>query len=497
LRGIVKFILLLFLGCPLDATEIQFHLPVRLTGEERASQILKPEDFRLVINGADKDIRTVKRKQMSLALKPDLGREFVLSFKLYKYGAAVERELSNFVTEILDTSDSLYLLTPGQLYRMDVSTNKGSIQRRIRELLEKDCQMFRDEWISAESRLKSGLDGLIRVLDEDAQQGVEIYKQANIFLNSFPEEFSRYQNRFLVPDPKRYDQVLGQLAFSEGERWWIHFEQHQDPGLYEKIQRMIRGVNDHLSVLSYGHQSLAIAMKTNLTRLEKALSLPDAFPSKELVEVLAAHEVNFNVVFIRGDSIKESNAAQSPFMNVTALYGDVAEAAGGAAVNAGADEQDLAGIVNHVDEYYEMAFNWDGPAEDARLQVLVRGRPDDLRYAGNLTRAQVDARVRLFSREKVRIDDVSVSAGRLHFVVKAFERRKENDFGLLKIRVLLLDDGNQSVYREENTMRATKENVSISLPFPEGLKGAFRLTITACDLIANRLTAEERQIDLE
>jgi hypothetical protein len=237
-------------------------------------------------------------------------------------------------------------------------------------------------------------------------------------------------------------------------------------------------------------------MKTNLTRLEKALILPDSFPSAELVEVLAANEVNYNVVFIRGDSVKESNFAQAPFMNLEALYGEVAKAAGGAAVNAGTDEQALTKIVNHVDEYYELAFDWDGRIEDTRLQVLVKGKADDLQYAGHLTQAQVDSRVQFFSREKVRIDDVSVSAGRLSFIVNAFERKKEDDFGLLRIRVLLLDDGNQSVYQQENTLRATKEKVSISFPFPEGLKGTFQLSITACDLIANRLAAEERQIDL-
>jgi hypothetical protein len=496
MNGIFSLILITFLGCWLDASEIRFHLPVRLTGEAQADQALKPEDFRLVVNGADKNIQAVKRKQKSLAIKPDLGREFILSFKLSKYGSAVERELAYFVTEILDTSDSLYLLTPGQLYRLNVSANKGSIQREIRELLEKDCPIFRDEWTSAEARLKSYLEGLKTVLDGDPQ-GVDIYKQTSLFLNVFPEEFSRYQNRFLVPDPKRYEHVLSQLGFGEGERWWVHFEQHQDPKLYQKIQGIIKAIDDHIYLLSTGHQALAIAMKASLTRLEETLTLPNSFPSAELVEVLAANETNYNVVFIRGDSIRETNLALAPFVNLVALYGEVAKAAGGMAVSAGTDERALTKIVNHVEEYCELAFDWDGRIEDARIQVLVKGQADDLRYAEHLTQAQVDSRVQFFSREKVRIDDVSVTAGRLTFVVNAFERKKENDFGLLRIRVLLLDDGNQSVYKQENTLRATKEKVSISLPFPEGLKGTFQLSIKAYDLIANRLADDERQIDLK
>jgi hypothetical protein len=335
-----------------------------------------------------------------------------------------------------------------------------------------------------------------RVLEEDPR-GFEIYRQMNLFLNVFPEEFRRYQMRFLVPDPKRFDQVLGKLGFGEGERWWIHFEQHQDPGLAERIRAVVTDINDHLTALGQAQQNLAEILKTSVTKLEKSLSLSDAFPSREIVRVLAAHDVVFHVVFFRGDSVKESNVELASFMNLAALYAEAAEAAGGAAAFAGTEEQALTGIINHVDAYYDLAFLWAGPAEKARIQVLAGESPDGLRYAASLTRAQFEARARMFSPEKIRIDDISVAEGELRFVIKAYERGKENDFGLLKIRIQLLDDGNRIVFQEENTMRATKEAVSIAIPLPEKLGGASRLSITACDMLANRLTVEERPIDLK
>lgn len=497
IKGPFSLIPFLFLACNLDAAEIRFHLPVRITPEAAADQPLQTEDFQLLINGSPRDVLAVKRKQKSLLFKPDLGREFIISFRLAKYDPAVEKELTFFITEILDTSDSLYILTPGQLYRLNVSVNKGSIQRQIRELLEKDCRAFRDERTAAEARLRNYLEALNSVLGDDPQ-GVDTYKKTSLFLNVFPEEFIRYQNRFLLPDPKRYAQVLGQFGFGEGERWWIHFEQHQGARLYQKIQAIIKDIDRHISVLAVGHQELALVMKTSLNRLEKILTLPDSFPSAELIEVLLSNEVNYSIVFMKSDDLKETHFAETPFLNLEVFYSEIARAGGGAAVNAGADEQGLARIVSHVDEHYELAFGWDDARlEDIRIQVLVKGQTDALRYAEHLTRAQVESRVQFLSRDKIRIEDVSVSAGRLSFVVDAFERKKEADYGLLKIRVLLLDDRKKSVYREENTLRATKERISVSLPFPEELKGAFELSITACDLLANRLSAEKRQIDLK
>lgn len=486
-KYLLGFILLTFPGFRLGAVEGPYHLAVRTAGEG-PSRTLSIGDFRLLIDDSEKALSSAEIKRKSLALATDLGREFVLSFNLLQYGEAVERELSHFVTEVVQTTDTLYLLTPKQLYRLNVTVSKGSLQRKIRELLEKDCKVFRDEWKSAEAGLRSNLDGLIRVLDEDTPEGVEIYKKANTLLNSFPEEFDRYRSRFLLPDPNRYDQVLQQLGFGEGQRWWIHFEQYPNPDLYERIQRMIKGINEHLSYLGSTAQNLAIAMNSSVVQLEKTLYLPDAFPSKDLVGVMAARDVTFNVVFIRGDSLKDSSAIQSPSLYMTKLFHDAAAASGGTSGNAGLDTAEIAEIVNHVDVYYDLAFAWEGPAETARIRILAGGSSDNLRYAETLSRTQYDARMKLFSPDKVRIEDVSAAAGKISFIIKAFQRAKESDFGLIKIRIELLNGWNQIIFRDENTIRATKEAVSVSIPVPGDLKGASRLSITACDMIANRET---------
>jgi len=86
ISNVVSIILLFSLARSLNAAEIQFHLPVRITAETATYESPETGDFQLVINGAARDILAVKRKRKSLVLKPDLGREFILSFRLSKYG---------------------------------------------------------------------------------------------------------------------------------------------------------------------------------------------------------------------------------------------------------------------------------------------------------------------------------------------------------------------------------------------------------------------------
>jgi len=485
-----------FPGLPLSASEIPFHLTVRRTAEGIASPAMKMEDFRLMIDGDEAKILSVAKKRRSIALKSDLGREFILSFKAYEYSSAIERDLSTFLSEIVETSDSLCILTPEQLFRFDVSANKGSLLRRIREVLEKDFRTFREERISTESRLKRDLNGAVRVLEEDPQ-GFEIYRQMNLFLNVFPEQFRRYEKRFLVPDSKRFDEVLSKLGFGEGERWWIHFEEYQDPGLSEKVQAVIRDMSDHIAELGQAQQNLGEILKTSVIKLEESLSLSDAFPSKELVRVLSAHDVVFHAVFFRGDSLKEAGVESASFMNLAALYGETAAASGGAAANIGADTEGIAAVVGRVDEYFDLTFAWAGPDEKARLRVLAGGSEEGLRYADILTRAQFDARAKLYSRDKIKIEEISLEKDNLRFAVKGYVRAKEGDFGLIKIRVALQNGWDQEIFREENVMRATKEAVTIRIPLPGDLRGASRFSITVCDMLANRMTVEERDCSMK
>jgi hypothetical protein len=94
----------------------------------------------------------------------------------------------------------------------------------------------------------------------------------------------------------------------------------------------------------------------------------------------------------------------------------------------------------------------------------------------------------------VEIGDFVMENNTLHFVLHSFQKDQENKYGVLKVRVSLHDGQNTAVYKSENTLRAAKERVSISIPLPEEYRGEFRLLISVFDLLANTVASYEHNI---
>ena len=467
----------------------QLRLPVRLLkGTPHVSEMGK-EDFTLLINNRASEIVRFQTKQRSLLLQPDLGRSFILSFRLADYGPFVERELAYFVSEILNTADRLFLLTPLKMYRLKVSPRKERIKEEIRELLEKDLGICREERAAAERKLIGSIDQLKRAFDEDVR-GAEIYKKTALFLNTFPGEFLRFQERYLAPDPAGARLLLEHLAPDEGERWWIHFEQHQDSRLFSKIQEAVHDIQNHVSSLEAEYQEQAQVMRTGLAEIEQGRFLPDSLGPKALSEAFLGYEVNYNVIIFRNLRENKTEFARTPFPHLESLHVGAAQASGGTAVIPGTTELGMKAIASHPDNYCELAFDWDGVVEEKRIRVLAKREEGALSYSPILTSSQIQNLAQSLSQEKIRIGGTAVAGKDLSFYIQAFTLQGEDSFGLVKVRVQLFDERNQNIFDQAHTLRATKDKVFISLPLPKETKGKFWLQITACDLIANRLATD-------
>ena len=126
-------------------------LPVRVFEGKQPVTNLQGKDFHLIINHQQQEILKAEKKITSLDQRPDfLGRNFVLSFHMTEYGNQVEEAISYFVTEILDTTDLLILMTPLKIYRINVSPNKGKMRADIERLVRQDSDEFKKRLNAAE-----------------------------------------------------------------------------------------------------------------------------------------------------------------------------------------------------------------------------------------------------------------------------------------------------------------------------------------------------------
>jgi hypothetical protein len=79
----------------------------------------------------------------------------------------------------------------------------------------------------------------------------------------------------------------------------------------------------------------------------------------------------------------------------------------------------------------------------------------------------------------------------------SFMRDEKKRIGMIKVRVSLLDVKRAPVFETQNTLRATEEKITISIPLPQERRGEYLLRIDAFDLLANTQASSEHPIKLD
>jgi hypothetical protein len=475
-------------------------LPVRVFEGKQPVTHLQEQDFQLIINGQQRKILKLVKKTTSLDQRPDfLGRNFVLSFHMTEYGNQVQEAISYLVTEILNTTDSLILVTPLKIYRINVSPNKGKMRTDIEGLVRQDSDEFKKRLSAAEKNLEIQLNRMRRLFrGEISDPGlVASYKIIGTFLSSFPQGFLNFRSLFLFPDMKNYQKVLGFLGSREGERWWIHFQQGDSFGVVAGAQSVAKMIDEYCNLYSLARESF----QNNLQQLEKLLRLSDSFPVEPLLNIFNSGNIRYNSILWVHRKYKGRSSASDIIPIMGAVLDQISRDTGGKTINTTDPEQGIKTIHHHQDHYYQLTYGFNGNIEEKKIDVTAASADMNkvkLSYKHVYSEEEMRTLIQYLSKERVRINDFSLNKNKIKFSIDAvtLNKIKGDSFGLVKVRIELFNRTGERVYRTENTLRSSKQQITVSIPLPNQHRGTFKLIINACDLIANQLASFEQQVVL-
>lgn len=147
-------------------TDVQLRFPVRVIEGENKSFKLGKDDFQLLINDSQREIARLIKREQSIAGNSDLRKNFILSFHTAQFSEPIVNAVSYFVTEIVNSEDSLIILTPLNAYRIMVSRNKQKMIMDIEDLLKKDSTVHKKNRMFSERKLESELNKMRIVLSD-------------------------------------------------------------------------------------------------------------------------------------------------------------------------------------------------------------------------------------------------------------------------------------------------------------------------------------------
>jgi len=490
----------------------RFSLPIRVIENTQKSADLNRNDINLLVNGIPQQVTHLIKQERSLSQRPDLGRHIILSFHNIKVTRPIKNAISYFFSEILDPKDSLVLLSPNKAYRIPVTRDKEKMIMDVMNFLYKDCSTHEKNRISAEKKLETELQRLNTIASnkpddffaEESKNSEQIlaqttnlttnYKTIYQVLLNFPQIFSRFKNQYLLPDIVKHLNIKDLLKNRHGEKWWIHFQHREDIQIIHKTRSAGKKLNAYITTHETG--TLARAMHKSLADLEKQLLIAESISQPEILDTLLGKNICYNVVFWGSIKANESNISLKATSDLEAALERIAQSSGGKATVTTDPEQGIKEIAQHSDYYYDLTFDFNGKVEDKSIHIAAENKNIKFSHKQKFSKEEVDEWTRTLLEKKVIICDFSMHKKTIHFGMESFTRNQENQYGILKVRISLFDVKNTNVYSSENTLRASKDKVTISVPLPPEYQGEFRLRIEVFDLVANTSAASEHLIEL-
>lgn len=490
-----------------------FSLPVRVIEHAQEPEDLNRNDIKLRINGIAQEVSNLTLQERSLSHTPDLGRHFILSFHNIKGTQAIENAISYFFTEILDSKDTLILLSPIKAYRIPVTRDKEKMILDVMNFLSKDCAMHEKNRISAEKNLETEIQRLKTIAShqvgdfsaQNSQNSDQVlaeattvvinYKAIYQVLLNFPQNFSRFKNQYLLPDIIKHQEVKKLLGKRPGEKWWIHFQHREDIQIIQKARSAGRKLNAYIATHESG--PLARSMHKSLADLEKQLLISESIPQAKILDSLLGKNMSYNVVFWGSIKTNEDDTSFKETSDIEAALRHIAEYSGGKATVATDPEQGIKEITQHTDYYYDLIFDLDGKVEDTTIHVSAGKKNLKLSHKQNYSKAEVEEWIRALTEKKVTILDFFMNNKTVRFEIDSFMQNQEKQFGMLKVRISLFDLDDTNIFKTENTLRASKQKVTISVPLPPEHQGDFRLLIEVFDLLANTSASSEHLVQLD
>lgn len=474
-------------------------LPVVIHGSNSGSPgALVLEDFELFVNGEKRDVISFRKKDRNLGWNSDLARDFILSFGFSELDEHLKRALSYFLTEVLRSSDTLSIVTPGKVFRVRVNVNKEGMVDTLNTLLEKECKDYRKRKQVFSKSLRNGLRKILDVLADTSDRSsifqVRRYKKIIGFLNSFPVEFNNFLKYSIVLNLHKFENAISDIRYRSGEKWWFHFHRRESGKLFSRIARVIKDIEEYSSYSeNIFDQNLSPLMK----RLRRLLYSTDFFPSKEIRERMLKWGIGFHSVIYTSSGDKGNLLSGNESSVYDMIFDDISGYTGGDSFYSVDPEGGIRRMTNNTFVHYNVDFSYNGEIEEKKIVLRSKKiKLSDLKYPSRISQDDLKQIIANISLKKCSIEKLKLTEDIISFWIKGYKFLPEQNAGLLRVRLEVFSKDGNLIYQKENTLRSPVKDLNLKIPFPVKRSGDLKIRIIVIDLVDNYKTMDSILISL-
>ena len=488
--------MIILLGPFLSGSE-DHTMKIQLRISDNWDKEIDPGDLKLFLDKQEIEITGLKMTERYISKERFLGRNFVLSFMNFdRITKVIEDGVSYFVTDILDSSDTLILHTNVDIHQIKVSGNKERMILDILNRLDRDMKYLSGKSSRILKSINTEISKLERYFDSFSPSSLAYTGGATFFqfFATLIPDIQFYKNEFIIPDKKKYTDISDEFGFREGDRYWILIQNGNIYPFTNRIKSLITSVNSQLSLNIAGTDGTWAKMVSNKIReLMEMISIGSQFPSKTMItEFIKSNTSFFTLVYAPE---KATNSDKALDIQLEGVLKQICDGTGGKFVETTDIEAGIEGLSGHRDRYWDVSFKVPAGIKKLKLRLTLKGDQKGLTYREIVEEKDLTEYLAHLSSPKMQIEGVEFNDNKLSFSIRSFTLNKRGGFGLLKVVLQLYGDSEDEIFRKSNTLRAGEKTISISTTLPAEFSTFHRLRVSVLDLISNSLAVNEIKQD--
>ncbi|MCK4890122.1 MAG: hypothetical protein KAS97_09330 [Candidatus Aminicenantes bacterium] len=498
-KNIIILTIMFFLvaGTIYSADDIYLKIPVRIYKGSEYLKGLSKEDFSLKINGKVRSIEELLTGERSIN---DISerRNFILQFNLTDYGKNITKSINFFINEVLRKKDNLIVWTPVKVYRIRTDKPKQNIISDIEKIVKNDSFNYKRLKESARERLFSIVRKFNNFIPNVKDSNPYISSILN-FLNEYSREWLDFKSKFLMPDIGKYYGVFSLLTQKyPGEKYFVNFQQREVIPSLKKYNNVKRDITNYLSnIAGTSESSYSSSIANALKKIDKSMLLSDNFDPEKLISPFKGANISYNLILFH--SFRQSGEdSDSVSPDLEGILRNISRSTGGFSINTNDFVKGIESILKKSDNYYFIIYKFNGKKGEKKIEIEIGDKNAKLFYKKKFLPGEIDLLIKLASEPKITISEVKTKGHDLSFTISGFsitgEKKKT---GIMKVEIKIIDKDRNSVMNKNNTLRAEKDSIKISLKITPELKGFFKLEITAKDMNANKTANFSKYIELK
>lgn len=498
-------------------------VPVRVFFKGKPVQGLEKTDFKLFVNGKEKEIHGFfeYKKKLTMTQAPQLRQEpgnipssrlFLLIFNIYDYHLDVSNSLDIFFDKIFRANDRLMVITN----RFFFDDRKISNPRQEKMKLKKVLQSETEETGKKIKILEQQLQSLIRSYKNHERfrqrsRGSSLQEaDTQAFISGYSKLIKNFKGLDLNLSTNSYIKLARYLKAQKAEKWVLNFYQI---GRFFKLKLNSGLLGSLLGIPSSDNKSWEYAkrfgplfstMKSYRTydQLYEELEIKDTLPQEDLSKLFANTGATFHTILMEDFGAVRNDMAEDltyiPVISDTYnLLKDISKETGGSFINSNKTEKFYKKITSTHDIFYMLTYV-PGKGENnkkKKINVKVNNKKyrvyyDDGKRGSYFRKLMKKEQTEPF---QIRIDNVDFNNNLLSFVVSNF---KINEPGSdqptvvkIPVRLQVFNRESESIFNgvEMFTIKDLKKSkVKLQIAFPKFSAGVYDVFIWVGDLLTGK-----------